>query len=52
MELAVAQAGSAAGRVEGVTGALSAALEHVGGEPATRDRVLDLCVDDRRWLEQ
>jgi hypothetical protein len=38
--------------VGGLTAALSAALEHVGGLPPTPDRLLDLCVDDRRWLMQ
>jgi len=33
-----------------VTGVLAAALEHVGGEPADRDLVRDLCVGDRQFL--
>jgi hypothetical protein len=53
VELIVGMAdGRRLGVVERVTGALVAALEHIGGRPITGDRVLDLCVDDRRYLMQ
>ena len=51
LELAIADT-AGGDRVDGATAALTAALGHLGGEPPTRDRVLDLCVDDRRWLMQ
>jgi hypothetical protein len=40
------------GVVDRVTSVLCAALEHIGGRPVTSERVLDLCVDDRRFLMQ
>jgi hypothetical protein len=38
--------------VQRVTAVLCAALRHIGGAPATHDRVRALCVDDRRFLMQ
>jgi hypothetical protein len=51
VELAMAeQAASDLGVPGWVTGVLAAALEHVGGEPADRELVRDLCVGDRQFL--
>lgn len=51
VELAMAEQAAPDPNVPGwVTGVLAAALEHVGGEPADRDLVRDLCVGDRQFL--
>ncbi|MBI5936905.1 MAG: hypothetical protein HY850_03565 [Betaproteobacteria bacterium] len=51
LELALAEAGETAANTPGaVTLALAAALEHLGGEPATPQRVARLCVADRQFL--
>ena len=48
VELALAACAGIEDPVERVTATLHAALATVGGEPATRERVMALCVDDRR----
>ena len=52
LELAIGASADGWSPAEATTATLAAALAHIGGEPATPDRVLDLCVDDRRWLMQ
>ncbi len=51
LELALAEAGETAGNTpRAVTLALVTALGHLGGEPATPQRVAQLCVADRQFL--
>lgn len=50
VELAVAACSSSATIPVAVTGVLAAALERLGEEAATPERVRALCVDDRRFL--
>jgi hypothetical protein len=51
LELAVAEVGETAGSTpQAVTQALSLALDHLAGGPASRDRVAALCVADRQFL--
>lgn len=51
VELAMAeQAAPDPGVPAWVTGVLAVALDHVGGEPADRGSVRDLCVGDRQFL--
>lgn len=51
VELAMAeQAAPDPGVPAWLTGVLAVALEHVGGEPADRDLVRELCVGDRQFL--
>ena len=50
VELALARCAAIEDPTERVTATLHAALATVGDEPATRERVMALCVDDRRWL--
>lgn len=51
LELVLAESGeSAANTPQAVTRALASALDHLGGEPATPQRVAQLCVADRQFL--
>jgi hypothetical protein len=50
LELALAACATIEDPTERVTATLDTAVASLGGSASTRDRVMDLCVDDRRWL--